>query len=509
MAASYRSFGTYPNERTEITGTLAEIQAINGPEGVFGIQSDLPGVEMRYQGGAWAYNGDARVSVIPATGVPGVAYRLSQYPGSSLQWDSSQSKYSGTLGSGFANLTAIQAVPGGITDLLALGTETRDVTGAQYRRESWGWNRINEDQNDLWDFIGDSITASGGGWDGVTHQEKYGGRYSPGASPQASMAFLSSGRIKFCRNWGFGGEGCADMITRFPLISTSPAKNRIIQIGTNNFGSGTAALADFETFLQMLIPISNNIVVFAIPPNSSTIPAAWNLAQELICRKYGIPFISPYSVITNRTTGRIAAGKSADGTHPYPFATMAVAKKALMQFPDAFLAPKPGTYVGQENKFANGFFTVDTNSDGTADGWTIGRAVGTLAEPADKNIQGMTQTITPSAGYADAYARVPMSALTIGVEYVVRFHAIIANDYRNLLTIVIQDGTGGSGAIISYSSMSGGASAADNVAESGVYCFRFVAASTTAELCIYWHDAAMAGLVGSPVAISELVCLPA
>ena len=107
MAASVRVLGAYPNERTEITGTLAEIQAISGPEGVFGIPSDLPGVEMRYMGGAWAYNGDAKVAVLPTTGTPGVTYRL-PYPGSSLSWDSSVSQYTGYIGKlSFLQLTAL------------------------------------------------------------------------------------------------------------------------------------------------------------------------------------------------------------------------------------------------------------------------------------------------------------------------------------------------------------------------------------------------------------------
>ena len=62
MTASVRVLGAYPHERTEITGTLAEVLAVAGPAGVFGVPSDVPGVEMRHDGSTWAFNGIASVA---------------------------------------------------------------------------------------------------------------------------------------------------------------------------------------------------------------------------------------------------------------------------------------------------------------------------------------------------------------------------------------------------------------------------------------------------------------
>lgn len=252
-----------------------------------------------------------------------------------------------------------------------------------------------------WDFLGDSITAGGAGWnnDGNGNlTEVNGGRYSPGGSHAAFANFALWGGMRFARNWGFGGMGAAYMITQLPMILASPSKNVLLMDGTNEFQNADALTVRIETFrtlLRSLIAGGKRVFVVLSPPMTSAAPTAWNAAVSTICIAEGVPYADPWGAIINADTGLIKnAVYMMDTKHPKlstnaEFVGPRLAR-SLIPYVGARVHPSSNLDCGV---VANG--CMATSSAGVATGWTAS---------ADASV-GMTPTVETPSAVTDACSR--------------------------------------------------------------------------------------------------------
>ena len=415
MALRSRTLGNYPNERREVIGTTDEVLASTQPDGTFGICTDT-GAEFQWAGGVPVTRAPvvkqsltellAVASGSLASKYQGVPLTVAGVAGCSLMLNAS-GKFEGSLGN--VSQATLDALTAGQLALLADGVRATCAGGS-------GW--------DEWAFVGDSITAAGGGWlnDGTNPiYEKAGGRYNPSHSTPSMAGFLSFGKIRFARNFGFGGKGCQYLLDNFSLIAGGRWNNFIIQIGTNDV-QGTseqksAALAAYSLLLQKLILRCKHVICIAIPPTAAINPTSWNSSQKEICDKFGIQFANPYMVITNQSTGFIDAGAASDNVHPNASTTLLKTAPRLLDLLDLPAPYVPFGISSAGNAVVNGFFQTEIGSTGVATGWSVSRGTPSLANSSDRRISGRIQSASMASLDGDliiSQTSIPVSA---GIEY--------------------------------------------------------------------------------------------
>ena len=345
-------------------------------------------------------------SLLSTAPQPGMRATASDAPGSMLF--EVGGKWGGDVGGNVSQAT-LDALTAGELAMLADGVMAEHLGGL-------GW--------DEWAFVGDSITAAGAGWfnDGVTPvYEKNGGRYNPAYSTPSMANFLSFGKIRFARNFGFGGKGCQYLLDNFALITGGRWNNFIIQIGTNDAqGSSSekaAALSAFSDLLKRLILRGSRVVCIGIPPTAAINPSSWNAFQREICDKFSVPFVNPYTVITNQSTGYIKAGATSDNVHPNASTTLFKTGPRLLDLLDLGSPYAPHGISSDKNAVVNGFFQTEIGTTGVATGWSVSRGTPVLADSTDRRITGRVQSASMASLDGDLIISQTSIPVSPGVEY--------------------------------------------------------------------------------------------
>lgn len=191
-------------------------------------------------------------------------------------------------------------------------------------------------------------------------------------------------RVRLVKNSGIGGDTTADMVARFStdVIAYSP-DICFIMGGVNNIVNSpfdtypfANTIADMVSMVETCIENGIYPVVLATAPCSTSAAltkamASYNfiLAHEMSNR--GVLFLSAWEDFIKRTDGAWATGTNEDDLHPTYPTSAAFSYELGNQFVTKSERTSPfGIFANAttENAFANGFFAVDTNADGRADG---------------------------------------------------------------------------------------------------------------------------------------------
>lgn len=343
MAASYRSFGTYPNVRNEIVGTWADILASGARDGDFAMPSDAYGCSAEWKvGSGWTgFIGEfataGALATLPVAGfAPGAFGRVAgstepQYPGSAT-WGpapgSPSSPFASTAERNAAyavTLPSFEQVAWAYVDGVPSPAKWFGPTGDIWipQESSLFTTKVG--------FLGDSIT-NGSTAGNVLY-----------AFPQQTV-YLCGGRIAIedSIEAGVSGENTAQMLARLPNLLSKGIGALVLLCGTNDSGQNVpvATWAAQVTKIAKMCARAGVKMVQVMPlPQKVGSPAATHtlltgyrvwLAQS--AKALGIT-IAHAPQLTDPTTGYLAATMGDDNVHPtqlgHQWLAQAVAKAIL------------------------------------------------------------------------------------------------------------------------------------------------------------------------------------
>lgn len=255
-------------------------------------------------------------------------------------------------------------------------------------------------------FLGDSLTQG--------DQDNANG--SPGSTLWPNIAvYESGGRLRYVRNAGVAGQDSDGILARFDADVVAYGANICVGLfGTNDFNKSPVPDTKANAKLFVAKCRANKIepILCTVVPNSGagvdkTNHDLYNLWLREYCARTGIRCADMALLTTDGTNGNwistmVALGQ--DPTHPIIGGPGHLAMAAAVLAAIADLPARPpnlGVYKGEHgNLIPAPVFTGDANSDGIADGWSLGgnQAAFAGALIADAAIAGNWQQITRSGG---------------------------------------------------------------------------------------------------------------
>jgi len=201
-----------------------------------------------------------------------------------------------------------------------------------------------------------------------------------GGSVWSWLSFWTKGRFNLLSNVAIGGNSTQSMRNRFvaDVVNKSPGIV-VIGGGRNDIGGGVPAATTKENFDWMVrTALAAKIVpvLHTVAPVENTAHRQGTLDLNTWMKAYaeamGVECIDWWKYWANQTTGGWLVGYSDDGVHPNGTAVKA-AVHALR------VGGLPGIFTGTvelplsstdpTNLWSNALNTLDTNADGTPDGW--------------------------------------------------------------------------------------------------------------------------------------------
>lgn len=264
-----------------------------------------------------------------------------------------------------------------------------------------------------------------------------------GSAWNVSCPILSGGRItmSLAPN-GVGGNTTAQMLARIDAVITDPITPDVVVVlgGTNDVSSVPAAttkanlLAMYDAIAEAeiepvaaLIPPKDTSGTANIPPLNAWI-AGTAANRGMRCIDFYTPFVDP--------DGTWKSGCSDDGTHP----NAATGRQMGQIAADELLRGRnvgsvipllAGAVTDSSNLLTNGVFSGDTNTDGTADNWTLNNPTGgtpSIDTPGVDGIVGNWQTILVESQSTQKYFSQSLSpSPAVGDVLLLVFRLKIAN----------------------------------------------------------------------------------
>lgn len=253
-------------------------------------------------------------------------------------------------------------------------------------------------------FMGDSIAIGNSNFTGTN-------RLRGDKDPLNWASLMTNSRINYRVNVGISGNTTAQMLARLgsDVISVG-CDVCLIMAGTNDAAAAVSVSSYASNIHQMVKQLRDNgimPVLCTIPPQPTTPTTnptrrrSWDLYNSWLaayCQRNGIALVPVASKLIDPTTGGyLAAYDGGDGIHP----TAAGAKVIGQSIADTLgplLAPwSPPVSIFQtadaSNMLAGGLFLVDTNADGTSDGWSKSGSAVASRVTGDTGILGTWQRL--------------------------------------------------------------------------------------------------------------------
>ncbi len=266
--------------------------------------------------------------------------------------------------------------------------------------------------------MGDSLTAanraSGQGW---LNQLCFIG----------NQKWIFRKEIAVIGSWDTSPNSGLDVQLPLLLAMDPPPKLCVIAWGTNNVWEGAAGAARLEAIGQTLIAHNIQPIIWTVPPrndaNDQGLISTWNTAVYAWQTSSGFPLIDSFDPLaTSDGQGLNPDYQLSDGLHFNLLGDRVIGAYAVTSALFEGLAPADNlALVSDDNDVSNlltsGLFLKDSNSDGTADGWTKAAwATCTLVAGAGTGVTGNIQRINVAAGGvgqatgALTYSNIPVTA---------------------------------------------------------------------------------------------------
>lgn len=197
----------------------------------------------------------------------------------------------------------------------------------------------------------------------------------------------SNGMLRYIYNAGISGQRTDQMLARIQTDVISKKPDMCIILGGTNDVSQSIPIATTRANIETMITtlLQNNIlpVLCKIPPRNGTAydsgTSLINLNVVDLARKYKLPLIDFYSVVTTNTGDYISSpAYTLDGTHPTAIAAKQMAIEALdtiSPYVNGFTEHLPSDNLDPNNLLGNGCFVNDSNADGMPDNWGMYGAI--------------------------------------------------------------------------------------------------------------------------------------
>lgn len=274
-------------------------------------------------------------------------------------------------------------------------------------------------------FLGDSITIGGQTLDG---QNEWHAR-----STMTQAVLRSGGRLVFERNAGVWGNTLAQMLARIDADVLAYRPDLVVLMGGTNdctFANPvntTTVGATYHGIVRAIQATGARVFCCTLPPREDSQLArrnneAFNRWLWAYCTANRLDLIDCTAPVIDPTDGGYIAGANADtlhaNTHGGALIGQAIADYLAALYP---ARPLPYAYHTDENQNllgGDGTFSVDTNADGVANGWTWtpGTATATVQRVADSAIVGKWQemAVTVNAAFTPQFSRVLNSGWSVG-----------------------------------------------------------------------------------------------
>jgi lysophospholipase L1-like esterase len=237
--------------------------------------------------------------------------------------------------------------------------------------------------------LGDSITAATGAW---PNWETDGYMYHVTMAPAVAGRFIRHPVI------AYGGETLSQILGRVPefdshtgLYGSLPAYCCVLAGANDNaFTNHAGKLATISSIYDGLLTRGILPIGLTVPPTETNANkknvTAFNIGVALLCQKRGLPFVNPFGQVVDSATGNWNATYRSDGIHPNEAGAQVMGEYIAERLLDGAIAQTwepPLVQAGDSDSDdtllkANPLFLIDTNSDGTPDGWTVSQGAAEL-----------------------------------------------------------------------------------------------------------------------------------
>ena len=241
------------------------------------------------------------------------------------------------------------------------------------------------------------------------------------------MCAQSSGTMRFVYNGGVSSQTSTQILARVQTVLAVKPDVVVIQAGTNDPPASiptATTLSNIQNMISAVLAAGAIPYLVTLPPRSDTSVmsaiSAINDGIQNLALSNGVPIYRAWRSV-NDGTNHYISGASSDNIHPYteilPFEG-AAAYTAFVSQMGAILADSMRFDMqgGALNKFANGLFLTDSNSDGVADGVAIIGGTGSITTAT----YGKAQRCSFTANAAASGVRPSLANITVGRTYRVR-----------------------------------------------------------------------------------------